>query len=186
MCRFILCVSLLYRIVWVIAHQAKRTKIWPLPPRSRGYRSHQREGCDLGPSPRGATLDLKTDIQAAGPLSLIDWSMPRPTRACRSFQRERRTTGFIQRPGHCFRLQRPGATGRQMVHPKVHTGVLVLGLSGLASAAAAAAAAGGTPTCMHTRASAHVYAYTGYAYMTRYMYTADSAVYIYFVRAPGN
>ena len=140
-CRFILCVSLLYRIVWVIAHQAKRTKIWPLPPRSRGYRSHQREGCDLGPSPRGATLDLKTDIQAAGPLSLIDWSMPRPTRACRSFQRERRTTGFIQRPGHCFRLQRPGATGRQMVHPKVHTGVLVLGLSGLASAASTSAAA---------------------------------------------
>ena len=163
-CRFILCVSLLYRIVWAIAHQAKRTKIWPLPPRSRGYRSHQREGCDLGPSPRGATLDLKTDVQAAGPLSLIDWSMPRPTRACRSFQRERRTTGFIQRPGHCFRLQRPGATGRQMVHPKVHTGVLVLGLSGLASAASAAAAAtaGGTPTCMHTRASAHVYAYPGY------------------------
>ena len=94
---------------------------------------HRQEGCDLGPSPRGATLDLKTDIQAAGLLSLIDWSMPRPTRACRSFQRERRTTGFIQRPGHCFRLQRPGATGRQMVHPKVHTGVLVLGLSGLAS-----------------------------------------------------
>ena len=144
MCRFILRVSLLYRIVCVIAHKAKRAKIWPLPPRSRGYRSHQREGCDLGPSPRGATLDLKTDIQAAGLLSLIDWSMPRPTRACRSFQRERRTTGFIQRPGHCFRLQRPGATGRQMVHPKVHTGVLVLGLSGLASCVC------GRSECMYT------------------------------------
>ena len=66
-CRFILCVSLLYRIVWVIAHQAKRTKIWPLPPRSRGYRSHQREGCDLAHLPEGRPKILRQTPMPPGP-----------------------------------------------------------------------------------------------------------------------
>ena len=68
--RFILCVSLLYRIGWVIAHKAKRARFGRFRRGPVGTAATSRREAISPISPKGGVRSPA--VQPAGPLSMID------------------------------------------------------------------------------------------------------------------